>query len=257
MSVIKAMAGMLTARLDPRCRFDRCIFVIGHMRCGSTALSNILCSRPEISGYGETHIRYADQPALGVLALNHRRRIGGRPGSRYLFDKILHSRYLEHVPEAFFDARAIFVAREPVPSVRSIRNLFARISADEYASDREAAAHYRGRLAQMLRMWDQFPGTNRVALRHADLTTQPDRELARISSALAFEPPLANVYASNPAALRRGAGDPLSSGKLDRIVAAGTASTLATHHDPLDLSVNELEDLQHLYDRYLDLCTAQ
>ena len=34
------------------------ILLLGHMRCGSSLLSNILATNPEITGYGETHLDY-------------------------------------------------------------------------------------------------------------------------------------------------------------------------------------------------------
>ena len=100
------------------------MFMIGHMQCGSTALANVLCSRPEVSGYGDAHIAYRGQSALGVLVLNQWRRGAWRRGAQHLFDKILHSRYDVGAPPAFSEARAIFVFRPPVESIRSIRALF-------------------------------------------------------------------------------------------------------------------------------------
>ncbi len=73
-AVAKALAGGSVSRVLPQCRFETSLFLIGHMRCGSTALSAILCSRPDTSGYGEAHIAYTDRAALGVLALNQMRR---------------------------------------------------------------------------------------------------------------------------------------------------------------------------------------
>ena len=53
--------------LAPQGRFDRCLFLVGHMRCGSTALANVLCAHPSVSGYGETHVRYDRPSAPGAL----------------------------------------------------------------------------------------------------------------------------------------------------------------------------------------------
>ena len=215
----KRVLGNVVARLDSQCRYRDCIFVIGHMRCGSTALANVLCSRPEVSGYGEAHIAYRDQSALGVLALNQWRRGAWRRGARHLFDKILHSRYDIGVASAFFEARAIFVFRPPVESIRSIRALFDSIGSGEYATDADAAAYYTARMSDMLALWARFAPARRIGVSYDSLTADPDGELARLTPFLGFDPPLTNWYASNRASQARGAGDPTASHRFTRIVA--------------------------------------
>ncbi|HUD90534.1 MAG TPA: sulfotransferase family protein, partial [Sphingobium sp.] len=100
----KRTAGWLLSRSAPGLDYRNCLFVLAHMRCGSTALSNILCSRPDVSGYGESHVRHDGQGALGRLAMNQMRRGGWKPQAPILFDKILHSRHDWATPHEFFDA---------------------------------------------------------------------------------------------------------------------------------------------------------
>ena len=153
LSIAKAGASKLATAADPRCRYDRCIFLLGHMRCGSTALSGILCARPEISGYGETHIAYDSAAALGLLSLNLRKYESQKPGADWFFDKVLHNAY-DALPAArYFESRAIFLVREPEVSIRSIRNLFAKIGSEEYASDAAAADYYADRIDRLTAMW--------------------------------------------------------------------------------------------------------
>ncbi|ETD01703.1 sulfotransferase family protein [Rhodobacter capsulatus] len=204
--------------LLPQCRFERSIFLLAHMRCGSTALSNILCSRPDISGYGEAHIRYDGPAALGRLVVNQARRGSFRPGAAHLFDKILHDRHDAQAPPGFFAARAIFLARRPGPSIRSIRDLFRGIGReDEYPDDAAAARYYVTRLDALARLWARFPPDRRVGLTFGALIRDPEAELSRISAALRIVPALENRYVSPAASRRGGGGDPTQSGRFTRI----------------------------------------
>lgn len=214
---IKAIAGGAVGALNPQCRYESCIFILAHMRCGSTALSNILCSRPDVSGYGEAHVRYDGPGAPGRLVVNQMRRGAWSPRAPYLFDKILHSRHDAATPPAFFRARAVFLARPPGPAIRSIRSLYEKLGRSEYGSDREAAEYYVARIEALLDLWPRFPAERRVGLTHAALLADPEAALARISARLAFDPPLENRYVSPAASTRGGGGDPTASARHTRI----------------------------------------
>lgn len=213
----KNTAGWLIRRSRPGYCYRHSLFILAHMRCGSTALSNILCSRPDVSGYGEAHIRYDGQSALGRLALNQMRRGGWKPQAGLLFDKILHSRYDGEAPPAFFEARAIFVVRRPAEAIRSIVNLYAKLGRDEYRTQEEAAAYYVERLTALEALWHRFPAPQRTGLTHEALLRDPDGALAAISSRIGIDPPLENRYVSLAASRRGGGGDPLQSGQHSRI----------------------------------------
>ncbi|GAM05783.1 sulfotransferase [Novosphingobium sp. MBES04] len=209
--------GWLVGRALPHGRYDRCLFVLAHMRCGSTALSNIVCSRPDFSGYGESHVTHDGRDAPGRLAVNCARRKGWDARAPWQFDKILHSRLDAAAPPAFFSARAIFLVREPFASVRSIVDLFARLGRDEYRTHEEAASYYIGRLAALAEMWPRFEAARRIGLTHEALLRDPDAVLAAISTRLGITPPLVNAYRSKAASRRGGGGDPLVSGRHSRI----------------------------------------
>ena len=217
MSGLKSLAGAVMASANRQCRFETSLFLVGHMRCGSTALSAIVCSRDDFSGYGEAHVGYRDQGDLGILALNQWRRRAWNRSAPGLFDKILHNRYDDEVPAAFFRARAIFMARTPAPSISSIHKLFATIGSGEYATVEQAAAYYCERVAGMLGQWRKFAAERRVALTYEDLVADPDAALARLSRRLGIVPELTNRYAIKAAWQGRGAGDPLTAACHDRI----------------------------------------
>lgn len=247
MNAVKSGMGKLVSAVSPQADFTRALFILGHMRCGSTALSHILCSRADVSGYGEAHIDYAQTSALGVLTLNQWRRGCWQPRARHLFDKILHNRYDALAVPEFFAARAIFIVRSPAETIASIRTLFATLGSHEYASDAHAADYYAARLAMLLTLWDRFPVNARVGVTHAALTQTPDAELARISARLAFDPALTNRYRQPTGVARRGAGDPLASHRFDRIVAADQTTSLSVAPSAFELPAERIDTLNALY----------
>lgn len=246
----KDLAGAAVARVLPSCRFETSLFLIGHMRCGSTALSAILCSRKEISGYGEAHIAYSSRAALGILAINQIRRRAWSPWAPTLFDKILHSRYDTAASDDFFTSRALFMAREPVPAIRSIRHLFAKLESGEYSTDALAAQYYEERLGAMLRLWPRFAPDRRVTCTYEALTADPERVLSKISARLGMMPPLANQYALKAAAVGRGAGDPLSASRHSKIVAATRGRDVGS---PLEIPKARIDELERLYRQFAEL----
>ncbi len=246
----KTLAGACISRVLPQCRYESSLFLIGHMRCGSTALSAIVCSRSEISGYGEAHIAYTDRAALGILAQNQFWRKAWTPSATTLFDKILHSRYDSDACPEFFTARALFMARAPRPAIRSIRHLFAKLGTGEYATDVIAAEYYERRLEVMMRLWPRFAADRRIACTYESLTADPETVLATISTALGFDPPLVNRYAIKAAASARGAGDPLSASRYTQIVAAKDDLVAAPD---LDIPVLRLAALEQAYQRFCEL----
>ncbi|MDT0508389.1 sulfotransferase family protein [Novosphingobium sp. MMS21-SN21R] len=243
-ALAKSLAGGSVSMVVPQCRFETSLFLIGHMRCGSTALSAILCSRPDTSGYGEAHIAYTDRAALGVLALNQIRRRAWTASATTLFDKILHSRYDRGACPAFFSARALFMARAPQPAIRSIRHLFAKLGSGEYATDAIAADYYEQRLLAMLCMWPQFAADRRAACTYEALTANPDGILATLSDRLRLQPALVNRYAIKTAASARGAGDPLTASRHTQIVAGRQDGNSGP---PLDLTPARIDALNHVY----------
>lgn len=252
-SAAKQAAGVVAQATLPQCDYSRALFLFGHMRCGSTALANVLCSRPEISGYGEAHIAYRDRAALGRLAVNQHLRSAYRPKARYLFDKVLHSRYDAAADPALFQARAVFLVRAPAPAIHSIRTLFARIGSAEYPTDAAAAAYYEERLEQLARLWAAFPSDRRLGISFEGLTAAPCAFLALLSAMLGLDPPLQNQYEPRVLRTAHGAGDPLSSHRFASIVPAAHSTSLERNVPALDVPAGQLSRLERLYEHLRNL----
>lgn len=216
---LKGVAGRSLSFVLPACSYENCIFLIGHMRCGSTALSNILCSRGDISGYGEAHISYTPETTPGLLALNQAKKQRWTFKARFLHDKLLHNHLDNNPPPDFFSARAIFMVRRPEETVPSIVRLFQRIRSNEYGSFVKACTYYEARLAQMRDLWLHFGPERKTCLNYEDLVAAPDEKLKRLSSALKLSPPLQNQYAPDDVVKEPGVGDPLEATKHSKIIA--------------------------------------
>lgn len=247
----KRSAGWLLSRTSARYSYRNCIFLLAHMRCGSTALSNVLCSRADVSGYGETHVRYDGQGALGRLALNQMRRDGWKPGADFLFDKILHSRLDGTVPREFFQSRAIFLVRRPDEAIRSIVDLFIRMGRRAYDTPEKAALYYAGRLSALAALWRLFPPARRIGVTHESLLSDTERALSRISRHLCLEPALENRYVSPMASRKGGGGDPLVSGTRHKIEA--DLRSLSGARQNIDLSDDLTIRVWQAHDRLVEL----
>ncbi len=205
--------------LNGQCRFEQCIFILAHMRCGSTALSNIFCSRPDVSGYGEAHIDYALPDALGRLVVNQALRRSWSFRATHLFDKVLHNRHDENASSDFFNARAVFLARPPGRTIRSICALYRSLGRREYETQEQAADYYLARLEALQGLWHRFPADRRIGLTYSELLSVPETALDRITQRFSIKPCLENSYESPSASQSGGGGDPTMSARHSKIKA--------------------------------------
>ena len=180
------------------------LFLLGTMRSGSSLLTAILCSHPEILGYGETHVVYDEIDKVQELVARVRRAHDGREPSRYVLDKLLHDglipdpRMLEGV-----DLTCIFLLREPR---RTIQSLVHQL--DSTLDD--AFTYYRERLQNLERYARAFPRS--AFLTYERLVGDPAGTLERLTGFLDLGSPLSADYRLQPLHDRKGVGD--RSGRL-------------------------------------------
>lgn len=216
---LRDLGSAAAMRLDRRCRFDRTVFVLAHMRCGSTALSNVLCHHPEVCGFGESHLVYRSESTLGRLLLETVLERAWKPRFRFLFDKVLWNHLDGPAPSAFFCAKAVFTCRAPEDTIASLLNL---ATVDPGVADFDlarSADYYEGRMERLLSLWETFPPENRVGFTYEELVAAPNAVLERVVAHLGLGRPLVNAYATNAVRWRPGVGDPLALGAFGAIVA--------------------------------------
>src|SRR5881397_3756704 len=132
------------------------VFIMGHMRSGSTLLLHILLTNPELIGCGERNALYRSSEDLDKLEIAARisqrapfRRV------RYAVDQINHDRLTPSL-ELLRDerVRCIFLMREPIATIQSIVNLTrtfydpwtAQRAVDYYSERLQTLAHYAANL---------------------------------------------------------------------------------------------------------------
>ncbi|MEQ8973688.1 MAG: sulfotransferase family protein [Coleofasciculus sp. C1-SOL-03] len=120
----------------------RILFILSHMRSGSSLLTHILNSNPDIIGYGETHIQYASEADFKCLMLKvywqaqEFRKLSDIKNfsmhQKYILDKVLHNN--KFLSESFLvspNLYSIFLLREPQRSLASIAELKPHLSEEQ------------------------------------------------------------------------------------------------------------------------------
>ena len=120
------------------------IFILGHMRTGSSVFCHILNENKEVTGYGETQTTYRsagdfDELVRKVFWTYHNMKMD----EKYVFDKILHEEYLPN-PELLQDPRLkfIFIIRDPEEAIPSLIRNFNEVLTD---SAKELGIEYQGK----------------------------------------------------------------------------------------------------------------
>lgn len=171
------------------------IFVLGHMRSGSTLLNLILLTNPAITGCGERNRINSTPLDLDWLALNARwmhksfyRRY------RYVVDQINHSHFTPET-QLFNDPRLriVFLIREPVATISSI----IRLSAEFYQvwPQQRAVDYYVERLTALSRYAHAIHERSKaLVLTYDDLIERSEHTLQRLQKFLALDVGFSEVY---------------------------------------------------------------
>jgi hypothetical protein len=149
-SIRKYYEFRLNSASDPyeilgRKSFYKILFILSHMRSGSSLLTHILNSNPEIIGYGETHTQYASEKDFKTLMFKVYWNIRDlNMNHKYILDKVLHNnKFLEYqflVSDKIF---GIFLIREPQRSLASMLEL------KPHWSEKDALNYYCERLSKL------------------------------------------------------------------------------------------------------------
>ncbi|MDQ1314650.1 MAG: hypothetical protein QG662_759 [Pseudomonadota bacterium] len=190
------------------------------MRAYTSLVGHLLGSHPEIDGYYEMHRSYASAADLEDQARRYREQHGLKPGSHYLFDKLLHNDYTLALERLDPDRTVVLMSlRPPEPTLKSIVSLFSRKPGDDpYADPMGAAAYYIERLHALAAFGRRYP--RRFCYFDATLIrTDTERILAALGAWLHLGSPLAERYQSFARTGIAGAGDSspaIASGRVIR-----------------------------------------
>jgi hypothetical protein len=166
----------------------RYVFVLAHMRSGSTLLSHILTSHHDFAGAGETHTIYrtpADLPNLVVTTCEilHKLQLSGT----YVVDQINHDEFLtDEILSSPQIHRCIILIRTPEATLKSMMNLFGM-------QDRVALGYYVERLETLVR-YSSHLRERALLVEYDDLVDRTQETLAALTQFFAVDPPFTNKY---------------------------------------------------------------
>jgi hypothetical protein len=204
---------------DPFLRGDRImVFVLGHMRTGSSLLVHILGSNPDIVGFGETHSVYTRPEDFGAAHAQVCRRLRRFPGTtRYVLDKVLHKYQMPRAEVVVHPStRLIFMMRRPDRALSSI------VQNIDFIDDAEAAyEHYVSQLQWMADMARRTDPERWTYLRYADLVDETAAVFDRLEQFLGLEDPLTEHYQTTRFTGVERIGDPgkhIGAGRIKRSI---------------------------------------
>jgi len=198
------------------------LFVIGHMRSGSSLLTHILNSNPHVVGLGENHLSYWREKDLDQCVANTMEILSRRDlRERYVLDKILHNQH--SVSPCFLNDprfRFIYILREPHGTLGSILRLSRTVPGFYWNNCDLAAKHYLRRLHQLAKLIQQQRAHERaIVLTYEQLIHSSSETFLRLESFLGLTVPLREEYELMPTTGKPPFGDPgkaIKSGSIQR-----------------------------------------
>jgi hypothetical protein len=198
----------------------RNIFLMSHMRANTSLFGHLMGSHPEVEGYYEMHQGYYSWRSLWRQKLRHFAKHDGKPGARYMFDKVLHDGH--HVAPALLQrpsSHTILMLRTPEQSIRSLVVLYRQQLPHLPEAQAEGAAqYYIQRLETLARTAEQLGGRY-FYLDAEALISQTDSTLAQLSQWLGLKSVIPSTYETFSHTGHGHAGDHskrLKSGQVDR-----------------------------------------
>ena len=182
----------------------RYLFIIGHTRSGSTLLTNILCSHPEVRGFGEINHAYHSPDDIDFLVRRvHFAHRSPRIIDGYVLDKILHDKW---TPEPgtidLPSAKYIVLLRDPVRSVKSWLGTFG-------GTEEDAVNYLENRLRTLPELTQRYATDDRARwLTYEDMLDDAPSMLTKLTGFLALRSPLKEQFRRQPRADVLGTGDP-------------------------------------------------
>jgi hypothetical protein len=196
------------------------IFLLSSARAGSTLLTHVLTSNPEIFGMGESKIALADQRAFPTLtgknSYFHWRNDLPRSGNeRYILDKLVHNRLLEPENVGLLNdstVRVIFLLREPQATLVSYMKALK-------VNEASALAYFVSRMDYLAQYAEELnPDQQSLFLTYEALTKRTQPALELLEDFLDLQQPLSEQYEVTKTTGKFGVGDNSENIKSGRIV---------------------------------------
>ncbi|EKV00572.1 hypothetical protein Lepto7375DRAFT_2694 [Leptolyngbya sp. PCC 7375] len=202
----------------------RFLLLLSHMRSGSSLLTHLLTTNPEVIGYGETHTNYADADDFkGLLKkvywqAQDFRNLGDvqnlRMNHRYVMDKVLHNKkFLNHDWLQSEQVYAIFLLREPERSLASIADL------KSHWNQQDTIEYYAERMAMLVDYARLIKNPERMlVVTYEQLLDNTPKVLTTLQDFLHTQAPFTEEYKVLKTTGMKGVGDPKGKIKAGKIV---------------------------------------
>jgi hypothetical protein len=193
----------------------RILFVLSHMRSGSSLLTHILNSNPEIIGYGETHLNYESEKDFKALMFRVYWRLRDlNMNHTYLLDKVLHDH--KFLNEDFLSSDKlynIFLLREPKRTLESILDIKSHLT------EEQAANYYINRLSHLEQYAKLINSKERsLLITYEQLLKKSDLVFAELQSFLKTQAGFSEKYQVLKTTGIRGIGDSSENIKAGKII---------------------------------------
>ena len=176
---------------------QRFVFVLAHMRSGSSLLVHLLNTNRDIVGFGETHLSYPTPVHLDQLVDCVKTTMGLKQiEEKFVLDKILHNKHdLGHEVLADRRLKFVFLIREPRGAIRSTMGLRAYNPDTPWQDPLRATRHYTNRLPCLAELAEQINQRDRCLLLSHDQLFQSTPEVFKaLESFLNLSEPLTETY---------------------------------------------------------------
>lgn len=201
------------------------VFILSHMRSGSSLLSHILISNPAIIGFGESHNLYQSEEDLKRLMMKAYFQFQEfskfpqdlsklKMDHTYVLDKILHDQKivnqdLLNLP----NISVIFLLREPERTLASLLDLKPQWN------QQEAYQYYTERLQKLVEYAKQINDKNRTLfVTHEQVLNQTELTLSKLQEFLQTEQPFSEEYEIKSTTGKKNIGDYKGNIKAGKIV---------------------------------------
>lgn len=173
----------------------RTAFLLGHMRSGSSLLTKLLSTTPEVLEFGELHLNYrskSDFTAMTGRLLWKRRQVRVGDHQRIALDKLLHNYQLPiERCELLVTHQALpmILLREPAPTISSIVRTFRNFSKDR-------AVDYYIERVNMLTEYARTlgPEIDVLGIEYGDIVDRTDALFDSLTKHLGLEEKLRHQY---------------------------------------------------------------
>lgn len=200
------------------------IFLMSHMRSGSSLLTHILCSNPEIIGYGETQIKYhSEQDIQTLLHKVYNRNVqeltrfktlkAFEMSHTYLLDKVLHGNIRDLQILKKIPTKSIVLIREPDRTLHSILDIRS------HWTEEKALDYYEHQLQHLIDCTKFVSDPSCFLLvTYQQLIEDTPRVLNIFQAFLETEEKFSEHYRVNKTTGQAGIGDPVGHIKAGTIV---------------------------------------